>query len=131
VGVLSVDFVHPPLLVAARDGKAYDFDVYAHLSRRLPRRHVSFTIDGRGTDSAPITLSRRPACYSTELYTGDTPPPPAFRHPRDGRVFRIDLRYRHEVIASARVRLKLVPRRTLFDGPQLTAQLRTIGCPAE
>jgi hypothetical protein len=126
-------FVHPPLLLVARDGRAYDFDVYVHLSRALPRKSSgpegNLLIGGSNPDFTPITLSTKPACYTTELYTGDSAPPTKLARPHDGQQVRISLRVRRRTVAVATARVKMVSRRLFGDKPKLASELRTIGCP--
>jgi hypothetical protein len=126
-------FVRPPLLLFAKDGSAYDFDVYVHLDRALPRTkagpRASILIAGSGSDFRPIMLSASPACYTTEEYTGDAPPPAALRAPHDGQPVRISLRVKGRTVAETTVRAAKVPRSLLFDKQRLAAKVCTIGCP--
>jgi hypothetical protein len=135
VAPTGLRFARPPLVLYTKADRAYDFYVFVHMNRRFPQAVAgpvaTLLIDHRNLDSGPVTLSKKPACYSAEIFTGDPPFPPApLSAPRDGEKLSISVRRHGQTVAETTVHARRVSPDTFEGGsPQLARQLRRIGCP--
>jgi hypothetical protein len=93
--------------------------LFLRMNRALPHDkrgiRATFELDG-GTASfgTPVTKSRHPPCYATQISAGDNPRSPAkIVHARNGELVEVTLPFRGRDVTSASVAAKAVDRDNL------------------
>jgi hypothetical protein len=135
-GSAKYRFARPPVVVFASDkGPPGYLWIFARMNRELPRDahgrlEPTFTLDGGARPfAAPVTRSRQPTCYATEIGAGDNPrAPQSVADPHDGGSVTVTLRFPGHDGASATVAAHGVPFDDLYSDRANAHYLRALGC---
>jgi hypothetical protein len=129
-------FARPPVVVFASDkGPPGYLWVFARMNRELPRDahgglEPTFTLDGGSRPfAAPVTRSRQPTCYATEIGAGDNPRAPQnVADPHDGGRVTVTLRFPGHDGVSATVAAHGVPFSAVYSDRANAHYLLGLGC---
>jgi hypothetical protein len=134
-GSATYRFARPPVVVFASDkGPPGYLWVFARMNRELPRNASgigpTFTLDGGSRPfAAPVTRSRQPTCYATEIGAGDNPQAPQnVAAPHDGGRVTVTLRFPDHDGVSATVAAHGVPFSGVYSDRANAKYLRGLGC---
>jgi hypothetical protein len=128
-------FALPPVVVFLPSaGPPAQYRLFVRTNRALPRNtrgiRPTFQLDGAtGSFGRPVTYSRQPSCYGSDISAGDNPRAPQnIIHPHDGQLVTVTMRFPGRDGASATVALRAVPPPTLGADHLAIKSLRGLGC---